>query len=359
MKVVYIYADLPQEFNTSNWRCVIPSQGLERNGHESAYFHVNEFAQNDKEVEEWCASSDVIVVERNLFGDVLVRMQYWKVRNKIVVCNFDDAYNLMTPDNPSYRFWFLNKGDGINDKGEKQELTYVPPPMIQFKWGLRVSAAAMLPSKVLMDDWKEYVDVYYVPNYLDLEKYTVEKPVHKGIIIGWGGSLSHLNSFSGNGILRALKKVCKNHPEIRIMITGDRRVFEKIDLPEDRIIYQNYVPFSHWPIVMSNFDIGIAPLAGEYDKRRSLIKLLEYMAMKIPWVGSDNNSYDSIKQYGQVIKNDYFTWLHALEDTISNIEKYREKAEEGYKFAVSQSVDNNVDYIVETYNQVIKKGYRA
>jgi len=358
LKIVFIYADNPQEFNTSNWRCVIPSQGLVRNGHESAYFHVNEFAQNNEEVEKWCASADVIVVERNLFGDVLVRMQYWKVRNKIVVCNFDDAYNLMSPDNPAYRFWFLNKGDAIDDKGAKQELTYVPPPMIQFKWGLRVSAAAMLPSKKLMEDWKDYVDCFYMPNYLDLEKYRVEKPDHKGIIIGWGGSLSHYKSFVDSHVLRALKKICKNYPEVRVMIAGDKRVFDKVDIPESQKIYQNFVIFDKWANVLSNFDIGIAPLAGEYDKRRSLIKPLEYMIMKIPWIGSNNVAYDSIKKYGQVIKNDYYEWYHAIDDVIKNLQSYREQTELSYQFAVSQSIDNNIDNIIDSYKQVIRKGYR-
>ena len=358
MKIVFIYADNPQEFNTSNWRCVIPSQGLVRNGHESAYFHVNEFAQNNEEVEKWCASADVIVVERNLFGDVLVRMQYWKVRNKIVVCNFDDSYDKMTPDNPAYRFWFLNKGDAIDDKGAKQELTYVPPPMIQFKWGLRVSAAAMLPSKKLMEDWKDYVDCFYMPNYLDLEKYRVEKPDHKGIIIGWGGSLSHYKSFVDSHVLRALKKICKNYPEVRVMIAGDKRVFDKVDIPESQKIYQNFVIFDKWANVLSNFDIGIAPLAGEYDKRRSLIKPLEYMIMKIPWIGSNNVAYDSIKKYGQVIKNDYYEWYHAIDDVIKNLQSYREQTELSYQFAVSQSIDNNIDNIIDSYKQVIRKGYR-
>jgi len=342
----------------------MPADAINKQGEHEAYLiNTNQFTANQQEVKELLHRADIIIVERNLFGDTLTMIQYWKVRNKIIVTNFDDAYDKMHPTNRAYSFWESGEVSVTTPDGKQTKDHVLPRPLTQFKWGLRMVAGIMLPSKVLVEDWKDYSKTYYVPNYFDMKAYKdIKKPKKKNkdeIIIGWGGSLSHVQSFKDSGVLKALKKICNDFPNVRVMITGDKRVFDIIDLPEDKKVFQPFVPHSEWAkSVVIKYDIGLAPLCGAYDQRRSWIKPLEYMLLKIPWIASDNKSYDDIKQYGKVIENRYDVWRREIADTINNLEEYRKIAKGApYKFAVRQSSDKNVDKIIATFQEVIKKGY--
>ena len=48
----------------------------------------------------------------------------------------------------------------------KEGMTIIKPrPLDQFIWGLRILDAITVSSQLLADDWKEYTDSYYFPNY--------------------------------------------------------------------------------------------------------------------------------------------------------------------------------------------------
>jgi len=338
----------------------MPVDAINKTKKNEAYLiNSGQFAANSPEVQNLCNKADIIIIERNFFGDNLTMIMYWKVRNKMIVANFDDAYDMMRDTNIAYPFWVLGSAKNKTPEGEV-DVEIKPLPLTQFKWGLRMVAGIMLPSKVLMKDWDRYSDAYYVPNYVDITHYknVIKEDNGDNIIIGWGGSLSHVQSFEESGIIKALQKICKNYPQVKIMIAGDKRVYDKINLPDDKKTYNKFVKFSEWPKVLANFDIGLAPLCGQYDQRRSWIKPLEYMLLKIPWIGSDNKSYDDIKQYGKVIKNQQNIWYTTIEEMIQNLDDHRKFAkEEPYKFAMNQTIDKNVSKILNTCKEIIDKGY--
>ena len=106
MKVLYVYADKPEEFNCSRWNCIIGSNSINNlPNHESIVLSIKEFIKNEKKSQNLCLGADIIVVERNFFSDALTVMQYWKVRNKTILAIFDDAYDLIEKNNHSYNFW--------------------------------------------------------------------------------------------------------------------------------------------------------------------------------------------------------------------------------------------------------------
>ena len=116
MEITYIYADNPREENCSRWDCFNPAEAVNRTKiHRANIMHVNQFSKNTPEVQEMCKRSDMLIIERNLFGDVLTQMVYWRVRNKTILIIFDDGYDRMTEDNPAYDFWYRNKIKVIPD----------------------------------------------------------------------------------------------------------------------------------------------------------------------------------------------------------------------------------------------------
>ncbi len=359
MKIVYIYADNPQEWNCSEWRCAVPTRAFRRDRrHMAQMFSIQDFTSHTAEVRTACEAADIILVQRNLRGPVLPAILHWKARGKVVVADFDDAYNLMPATNVSYGYWML--GEVVGTNGQKEKLN--PPPLTQFRWGLRLVHAATVPSKRLADDWQAYTPVYYVPNYIDLEKYeNIAPQPHSGLIIGWGGSMSHLQSFTGSGVAAALKRVCRARPQVKVAIhTSDYRVFEQLALPPEQKMLMPWVPYGEWPRQLAQFDIGLAPLHGAYDDRRSWIKVLEYMVMKIPWVASDSPAYADFRSYGWLVKNTPGAWERLLLDMVDHLADYREEAaREPYLFGISQAVDANVDKIAATYAAIIARAAEA
>jgi hypothetical protein len=145
-------------------------------------------------------------------------------------------------------------------------------------------------------------------------------------------------------------------PNVKIMICGDQRVYKSIPVPEDQKIFQPWVPAAQWPYQLANFDIGLAPLCGSYDQRRSWIKVLEYLIMKIPWVASEGPAYHGLRTYGWLVPNNTSAWERILFDLVDHLEDYKQEAAKGpYLFGIGQSMDDNVDRVLMTYSQIIEK----
>lgn len=358
MNVVYVYADGEREWNCSEWRCAVPARALNRTGrHTAQMLSIQDFANRTPAADAACGPADLIVVQRNLFGPVLAAIQHWKARDKVVLADFDDAYDVMPPNNPSYRFWAQGQGQRLDG----QPIKIDPPPLTQFKWGLRLVHGATVASKRLASDWQEYADLYHVPNYIDLEKYQNVRPEpHEGIWIGWGGSLTHSQSFVGSGVMAALKRVCQARPQVKVMIHGnDQRLFDQLPLPPAQKALRPWVPYAEWPRQLASFDIGLAPLHGAYDERRSWIKVLEYLVLKIPWIASDSPPYADLRSYGWLVKNTPSAWERVLLDMVDHLEDYKVEAGRGpYLFGLSQAVDANVDKIIATYSEIMASAFQ-
>lgn len=355
MRIVYVYADSPSEWNCSEWRCAVPARAINRGGrHHAELLSIEDFAYHTALARSVCSAADVIVVQRNLFGPVLSAIQHWKAQDKALIADFDDAYQLMHPSNANYAFW----QQGVVRRAGAPPQKIDPPPLTQFKWGLRLVHAATVPSKRLMEDWRSLAEMHYLPNYIDLSLYeNVSPEAHEGIILGWGGSLSHLQSFTESGILTALKNVCRARPQVKVMICGsDQRILEALPLPPEQKLYQPWVPYTEWARVLAQFDIGLAPLHGAYDERRSWIKVLEYMVMKIPWVASEGPAYQELRPYGWLVQNASGAWERVLLDMIDHLDEYKEEAAGSpYLYAISQSIDENIDHIISTYTDIYQR----
>jgi glycosyltransferase involved in cell wall biosynthesis len=355
MNIVYVVSDSIEEWNSAEWRCAIPARAIQATGqHQATLIRIDHFAYHAPEAVTACSEADIIVIQRNAFGPVLQAMQYWKARDKTIILDFDDAYHLMPPQAKNYTFWIEGRLVQKGPDGKLRSTVIQPPPLTQFQWGLQLAHAATTPSRLLAADWHAHATVHYLPNYLDLPRYLNIKPLpHERIIIGWGGSLSHLQSFTESGVIKALRRVCIRRPQVQVLICGDERVFRAINVPDSQKLFQPWTAPENWPQYLATFDIGIAPLHGAYDQRRSWIKGLEYMIMKIPWVASQGAPYEDLKDFGILVRNDPFAWEEALIEIIDHLDLYKERAEqEPYLFALGQSVQENIGSILKIYAQI-------
>ncbi len=359
MKLVYFYADSRQEWNCSEWRCAIPARAInKRAGHAAEMLHVAEFAGQTPRARAACRDADIIVVQRLLFGQVLDAIQYWRARGKAVVADFDDAYDLMPPSNPGYRYWGERMASIPGSGGQHQWIHLDRSPLDEFRRGLRLVSAATAPSRQLVADWLDVTSMFFLPNYLDLEKYTgVAKPARQygEVVVGWGGGGSHQESLRNSGILEALGRVCQQRSNVRVVIAGaDPQTFAMVPVPEGRKTHLSWVPFQDWPKSLAQMDIGLAPLYGEYDQRRSWIKAAEYMAMRIPWVASRGVPYAELQEFGLLVENTPEAWASALLQVVDNLPSHRALAEgPGSLQAQMMGADLNAERIVMTYEDIL------
>lgn len=403
---LFVYADNPQEFNCSFHNCTSPSDAINRTSkHTSKYIHMSQWIANSEETQRLCSEADTIVVERNFFGDCLTMISYWKVRGKSILAIFDDAYQIIHSKNVSYNFWKYGETKyiesnittkvmnmmvdpanneswaGLDNKTKNEianevykvlnakipnieKISYMKPlPLEQFAWGLKMVKGIEVVSQALADDWKHLNNTYLIHNYLEPGRYDNVQPLfphdEKEIWVGWSGSLSHVDSFESSGLLKAFKRIIKKYDNVKILLTGDKRVFDLVDVPEDRKAHSPFVPADKYPALMKSIDIYTIPLFGEYDKRRSQIKPLECCALQIPWIATNFPNYNHLASNGIFTENGSKNWEDVISEMIENYPKHKERvAEEPYQFSKTQYLDGHIQERIDLYEKLMNEPYK-
>jgi len=291
---------------------------------------------------------------------------------KKVMFDFDDAYHLMPPSVSTSVLWRQNLvqiPDGVQvervdatvhwESGKKVRAFRVKEPILaQFRKTLRVVDAFSTPSEVLTADFAHLNPRHYViRNYPDLtrpEWHTKKRGHGDQIIIGWGGGSTHFESFRNSGVIPALRQIVRQYPMVRFWIcTSDAKVVEALHLPPEKLVFVKFQPFREWPAILENFDIGIAPLAGKYDDRRSWIKVLEYGIKGIPWVATDAPPYRGCKG-GFTTRNKPKHWYRHLANLIDSPSARTMLAVEGHQWASAQGIDEHIGERLAIYEEILK-----
>ena len=329
MQVVFVYADTPNEMNTSIWRCKWPAEALSRNGHSAALFFREDWLRRRPIHVAWGAEADVIVYERVATTQTLEDIKFWKRHGKKIVFSFDDAYDIMPDTIFTKSIWHV---DGKS---------FGEPLITHFYEAMELADAVETPSEVMCERYSKYAKTLYIPNYPDLNNPNWEKPYPVKIPgrVGWAGGASHITSFTDSNILPAIQNmpitIIGGHPKIINMLNDCHHV--------------PAVPHNFYPYLLGQLSIGLAPLAGEFDYCRSWIKCLEYSLKGIPWVVTDSPPYKDCVG-GLKIQNKSRAWKGAInyllnEDTSAMIE-------EGMEWAWAQGVDAHIQERVEEYGKL-------
>ena len=319
MKVLFVEADEKSELSTSVFLCRIPSAALNRTGKVlSRVIHRNEFLKSPI-----TDVPDIVVFERLLLKPFVDKIKEYQFAGSRVIARFDDNYALLPSYIASHALW-RQSIVGVKQEGDKLKAAKMDVSALkQFREGLGICDAISTPSRLLCEDYKRYAKkVFFVPNYADLGNpaWTAPKPKHEGVIIGWGGGGTHRQSIRDSSILPALEIICRKYPEVKLMICGNEQwVKDKVSdmIPQEQLIFRDWVPNEEWPHTVANFDIGLAPLAGSYDDRRSWIKCMDYALLGIPFCYSRRPPYKSV-QGGIGVRNKRKNWVTAMRVLIEN-----------------------------------------
>lgn len=350
MRVVFIYADSPAEWNCSEWRCKTVADAMNRaSDWHAKLIHVSGFFEFlSPAVQHWLAPADIIVLQRNAVDQRAIdAIQYWQGMGKPVVIDLDDAYHILPWSNPAHRFWHERKN------GEA---------LVWLERALSISDGLTAPNRALLADWAHCVPGYYLPNFARRE-WWVDLPsrqevkarlgIQDRIAIGWGGSVSHYDSWWGSGLREAASVIARKYPKVIWVICGnDPRIADQLPVPEGQKLAVRGVPPYDWPKVVRSFDVGVAPLFGPYDQRRSWIKGLEYLLAGVPWVGTQGEPYRDLNGLGRLIRNAPDNWISAISDILDNLREEQRIAEERRELASQWFIDQQLDTYRRVYGEI-------
>jgi glycosyltransferase involved in cell wall biosynthesis len=321
---------------------MIPNRMYGLAGHHSVVDHMaailsgNISPQTKKEIDE----ADVIVIERIALEPSHKFIKTMRDGGKQVWITFDDNYALI-PATGSRDVW---RG-GKSARGGRGAI------LNEFREGLRLATGFMTPSELLCEYYSAYNErAEYVPNYLDIDVWRRDaEPDPKIITIGYGATSLHNISIKESNIVPALAKLCKQNSKVQIYLQPK---LEDIIMLFNRlgVRYQtgNWLPVEQWPHVISQFNIGIAPLSGNYDMYRSFLKVLEYATLGIPWVATSGEPYFDARG-GILVRNKGEEWYNALSRLIEDRSLYQKLSEEGLAWAQTHNA-NCVQRYEEIFN---------
>jgi fructose-specific component phosphotransferase system IIB-like protein len=319
------------------------------------------FAESNQEAIEKLNNADLVVVQRLALANVIPRILEAQANGKVVVVDVDDAYHLMPETVRAYPFWHEGIITVEGKDGEPQQGKMQYPPVEQLEWGIKVAHGVTTPSPQIAKDWKKYVDnTWVVPNYIAAEHYlpfrSKQRKLTDTIVIGWGGSHSHFSSFKDSYVVEALRKVVIQDRRVRVKICGgDKNIgqmFRSINAFGGHFQEEKWVPHNEWPRLLSTFRIGIIPLTGRYDARRSWIKALEYTLMGIPWIGTKAPPTEELKDYGYQVTNNVQSWEKAIVHVIENYDEALERVDAGFEVAKQADVGEHYNQLIDIYTDI-------
>ena len=299
MNALFISNDNPpganSDANTSYFRILIPMAYLLEAGHQIIHQPTPPRLRDGVLVDtlDWTLEvPETVLVERMIDPDRVKKLRHAGARR--VVLTFDDNYLLLPQYSSANKFW-------------KQALP-------GFLAALPLVDLVIVPSEKLADDFRHRCKkIRVVPNFHD-GKLWDQPAIDNGKLytLGWGGSEQHLQSWTGSKIFPALKEVLSQRPEWQLVIYGAMfgPLFEGAGIP---VTVRDWVPFERWPGEVRGFDIGLAPLSGDYDMRRSFLKPLEYGLAGIPFIATDAAPYAGKVKGGLLVRNFKDRWQEALE----------------------------------------------
>lgn len=233
--------------------------------------------------------ADLIVLQRVAYNALAQGVAEARRRGVAVVVDMDDDLRRIDPSNPAWNGFRLSERHAT---GSDQHSAANTERACRDATLVTVSTPALLP--VYAAHGRGVVIENRVPAaYLDIAHEDSDA-------IGWAGSMhSHPRDLDpmGPAVARAVRELGVEYWAAGPSYdqSGDPGALRrKLGLAEGEgeVGTTGDVPLAAWPRAVATMGIGLAPLADtEFNRAKSWLKPLEYMATGVPWIGSPRAEY--------------------------------------------------------------------
>jgi glycosyltransferase involved in cell wall biosynthesis len=299
----------------SHYRAGAPAEAMQRRRHEVITAPSDE-GDADFELMRDC---DVVLVYRRYDDETRAVVRRLAAAGVGIVYDNDDDYLLVPEEHPN--FAEMAGLAGQRRFAHTLELARIADVM---------TTTTQAVAERYRSSGVERVEV--IPNYLRHGAIRAGRP-HEGLVVGWVAGLEHVADTRRIPIADALERLVAKHGEVRVECIG-------VDLGLSRSYFHDAVlPFDVLPDRIAGFDIGIAPLADiPFNRARSDIKVKEYAASGVPWLGSPVGPYRGLGegQGGRLVPDD--GWFDALDRLVRKNRERRRLADAATRWARTQTI---------------------
>lgn len=247
---------------------------------------------------------DIVYMQRLMHATLPEHIKKAQAYGQIIINDLDDWYWGLHPSNKAF--------ESSHPKNNPDENT------IHYKSVLNASDLVTVSTQYLADRISSFVHcpIVIVENTVDVARFTPVVHTDTMPTIGWVGSTNHRSS--DLEVLSGIVKPLYDANEILVMHSGYHMgapsVASKWNLPEEAVARNPACDPENYASLLT-MDIGLAPLSDfPFNHAKSDIKLLEYSAAGIPWIGSALPSYQKLQTtwgLGHVAKNPK-QWLSSI-----------------------------------------------
>ncbi|MEW6503832.1 MAG: glycosyltransferase [Chloroflexota bacterium] len=352
MKIIFVHSTLPEDQYRVHVRCHNPASALQASGRHTIHLlPLEEFIHNSPAAVEVCAAADVIVVHRYLFENTLAAVARWRARGKKLLVDIDLSVEHLEPDREGYSFW--QKGI-LPPPYQNGSRPVYPPPAEQLKWLFKMVDGILVPTPQLARDYFAFGRVQILADYLNINEFLVVPPQKRDdrLWLGLNFSGQAFSSLKLSGVLEGVEQVFQQSERLGLLLVGaDSSAAHWLNrLPAERVEVVPALSVEGLPAVLSKADIGLLPAFGEFAARQSPLPALEYMAMKIPWIASNQPGFQGLAEYGHLVENSAAEWTRAILEMADHLDSARRRAAGSpYLYALGQDAAENIEKIERTF----------
>lgn len=329
--IVYVYPADP--YGCGHYRMAFPAAAAKANGVDVRLIMPSDRTGIGGSVDmktgklqqlEYPQDADVIMFQRVAMSTLSQAVPYLRKRGVAVVVDMDDDLRRIDPNNPA--FWGMRDDTGSPMHSAKNALQACLDATL-----VTVSTPALL--KAYAPHGRGVVLENHVPEwYLDI-------PHRDSASIGWGGAVhSHPTDLGAMGpaVARLVREgveywgVGADYARAR----GDDGLRKALGLKlgEGEVDTAGDMPFEAWPRAVATMGVGLAPLVDtEFNRGKSWLKPLEYMACGVPWVGSPRDEYVRLKTLTRVgtLAKTPSDWYRCMKELVAIPALRHEESAEG------------------------------
>lgn len=280
------------------------------------------FGCKDVSKDEYICGFRIAVLKLIFDKSFIPTMELAREKNQIVVSDIDDFYPGLQEDNIA----FQSTSPDSNPDCNREHLQEI--------W--MKSDALTVSTQFLYDYYSAiHQEVHLLRNGVDINRYQIRRDTaHNTPTIGWVGATpwrtSDLEILSPimNDFLK--NNNCWFHHAGHI--PDENHVNKLMNIDRFFVTVKPLVPISLYPILFTDFDIGIVPLSkNDFNEAKSFLKGLEYAAAGIPFIATDTYEYKYLESFGvgRTASNEE-EWLKHLNDLLDPDQR-RKDAEKNWR----------------------------
>ena len=296
---------------------------------------------NHSDVEDWQNADLMIAHNPHGLPSLSKTMAAWTATGKPLIVDLDLDFRQLPANHPDF---------------EKLG-TAVPAVSRAYTAALQLANQVTLASEPAAEEMaKDGLNVVIIPDGWNSENPLWNKPIPERNGLSIGLMMMPGDIEDATQIRRAVIRVMREFPQVRLAVSGDPQVYQLFDsISATRRFYLPQLDPDDYPYLLSQIDILLAPLNDNlFNRQRSDRRLIEAGVRKIPWVASPAPTFMDWAKGGLIAYSldDWYTHIRVLVQDANLRESLAqagfEKAQQRELKKMSFSWLNQVQQLLET-----------